>query len=387
MVRARREQAGMTVRCWSCGGQVPVPYPRVTGRLARAFADAVRGTLRAETVGVVLGGAAVVTAALLVPGAGPWLALGLIGAAAVWGYGALVVGARPEAPAGAGGPDGAPGEPAGEGRAGRGVPGVVGRLLLGGAAAVALVAPLIARNGGHLLPPIEPVTGAFRLMLLTLLGGLVVPVALLATFAHDRRGRLPAGLALAALRRHKAATLAALLVVPLGLLLVEGVVAFVAWDGDYLPILVADLFPTPRLEARDDGMYAITRYDGAVGEQHLVGGIGDLNRAYACALRRGFTLVGEVPASLALGQMPRAASVAFLDKTPLLYAVKPAPYLAFRLLLSVMILTSAGLLLAVQARWLGLIAALDPRRPPVARLTPAAGGWPPTPSFDGGSRQ
>jgi hypothetical protein len=328
-----------------------------------------------------------VTAALLVPGVGPWLALGLIGAAAVWGYGALVRGACPEPPAGAGRPDGAPDEPGGEGRAGRGVPGVIGRLLLGGAAAVALVAPLIVRNGGHLLPPAEPVAGAFRLMLLTLLGGLVVPVALMAAFAHDRCGPLPVGLALAALWRHKAATLCALLVVPLGLLLVEGAVAFVAWEQDYLPILVADLFPPPRVEARGDGPYMIASYDGAVSEESISPGRGNLSRTYALGLRRGFTLVGEVPASLALGPMPRADSVAFLPTTPAWFYVEPAPYLAFRVILSVLILTSAGLLLAVQARWLGLIAALDPRRPPAERLAPAAGGWQPTPSSDGGSRR
>src|SRR5204863_8314293 len=84
-LRAGPDQAGTVIRCWSCGREVAVPYPRRQGQLVRALAGAAWDAVRPPTAVIVVLGSLAITAALLVPGVGPWLALGLVVAAA-WEY-------------------------------------------------------------------------------------------------------------------------------------------------------------------------------------------------------------------------------------------------------------------------------------------------------------
>jgi hypothetical protein len=167
---------------------------------------------------------------------------------------------------------------------------------------------------------------------------------------------LPPRLALAALVRHPLATLAALLGMPLGLLAAEGLAAFFAWQQGQLPLMVVDLFPPPRIQEEDDGKHVYFQYDGTLLNENCSENMELLNQAYPHGLRRGFTLAGTIPPSLSMGLLQ-------VRVDPEAYRVDPAVYLTMRILLTVLILWVAGVLLTLQARWLGLIVALDSRRP------------------------
>ncbi|MCP6756592.1 hypothetical protein NL533_33710, partial [Klebsiella pneumoniae] len=70
---------------------------------------------------------------------------------------------------------------------------------------------------------------------------------------------------------------------------------------------------------------------------------------------------GAIPASLSGGQTFRIP--------PVLFLTSDTHYFSVRCFLSLLILTGAGLLLTIQARWLGLVASLGSRRPGVASST------------------
>jgi hypothetical protein len=301
---------------------------------------------------VILGGLAI-TAALMVPGVGPWLALGLV-AAAAWGYESQFRfdSFRPEldTPPVVLTPDRTPAPPAAV------APPVAVRVALALAATVVLAAPLLIRNRGYVLPPAGPAPHARALMGLALLGWLVFPVLMLAACAHDRSSPLPWRLPLAALARHPVTTLLALLVVPLGLMMIEALLALVAWQQGQLPLLIVDGFPPPRYEMMGDGTHAIFNFDGTVIDLRNVTMSDHLPAVYSSGLRRGFTLLGTIPLSLSVGLLEVRGS-------PGKFNVLPGYYLATRIFLTLVILAGAGLLLTIQARWLALVAALDSRRP------------------------
>jgi hypothetical protein len=336
-LRATPDQAGTVIRCWSCGAEVVVPHPDRKEVLVRAMGDATVHALRLPTVGILLAGAGVVTAVLLVPRAGPWLALAVV-AVAAWGYGVQMG-------AGAAGPVDAVHAPWPR-RAS------FARAALALAAPLALVDPLLIRNRGYTLPPAGAASGVAELMALAFVGWLAFPVVMLTACARDSRGPLPPRRALLRLARHPLATLAGLLILPLGLLATEGLAAFLAWEQGQLPLMVADLYPRPRLKYLDDGPRLCFDLDGT----EVVANVGEtpdsLIPVYRSGLRRGFTLIGTIPASLPIWPV----------RIPInlwLFKAAPETYLATRIALTFLIAWCAGTLLTVQARWLGLIAALD----------------------------
>jgi hypothetical protein len=73
---------------------------------------------------------------------------------------------------------------------------------------------------------------------------------------------------------------------------------------------------------------------------------------YRSGLRRGFSLIGTIPGSLAIWR-------ARIEANLWLFKVAPEKYLATRIALTFLVAWSVGTLLTIQARWLGLIAALD----------------------------
>jgi hypothetical protein len=305
--------------------------------------------LRSEVLLVIACGAALITAALLVPHGGLVLAFGLV-AASIGFYGDQVRGAARAALPAENDIATAPRFPA------------PGRIALAVAAALVLVAPVVVRNHGHVLPPSYTRPTDRWLATVALFGWLVVPVALLAAHAEDGHGPLPLRLALGALARHPLATLAALLLVPLALLLTEGVAALVAWQQEQLPLLVVDLFPPPRWAYRVDGEYLLFDYDGVTFDRNYSESIPALATVYPHGFRHGFTLVGTIPPSLATGLFQ-------VRTDPWTYRVTAAAYLTLRVVMTFVILSVAGVASLVQARWLGLVAALGARRPHAAAET------------------
>jgi hypothetical protein len=116
--------------------------------------------------------------------------------------------------------------------------------------------------------------------------------------------------------------------------------------------MVADLFPPPRLKQLDDGPRLFFDFGGA----EVVANCGEtfdtLIPVYRQGLRRGFTLIGTVPASLSIWRSRRPIN-------QWMFKVVPEKYLAVRIVLTFLAAWSAGILLTFQARWLGRIAALD----------------------------
>jgi hypothetical protein len=354
-LRATPEQAGTVIRCWSCGGEVVVPHPDRKEELLRAMGDAAWSALKLPTAGILPAGAAVITAVLLVPRAGLWLALVPVATACAWGYGRPVragaAGPAPGASEASTAPAASDAQEDAERKRWLRWP-TLARGALALAAALALSAPVIVRNRGHALPPAGAVPGALGLMALAFLGWLVFPVAMLTAHARDSRGPVPLVRALARLARHPLATLAALLILPLGLLATEALVAALAWEQGELPLMVADLFPPPALTYRDDGPRLCFDFDGTEVVAPCAASHDTLIPVYRSGLRHGFTLTGTIPASLPIRR----------TRIPInmwMFKVAAPRYLMTRIALTFLIAWAAAALLTIQARWLGLIAALD----------------------------
>src|SRR5689334_6849532 len=88
-LRARPDQMGTAIHCWSCGGEVVVPYLDLRGQLVRPLMDSATDLFRSQTPTMIFGGVLLITAVLLVPRVGLLLALGLV-AASARGYGRQV---------------------------------------------------------------------------------------------------------------------------------------------------------------------------------------------------------------------------------------------------------------------------------------------------------
>jgi hypothetical protein len=342
-LRALPDQAGTAIQCWDCKAEVIVPHQDQSG-LAGPIGGVLREVLWSRTLAVIGGGAALITASLLIPRAGLVLALGLAAASVHSYYGYQVRAVARDASSG-------------EAATSTATPrAALVRMGVALAVVLLLAAPVLVRNRGHALPPADTGRGDFWLAALALCGWLVGPVALVASHAHDGHGPLPPRLALRALARHPLATLAALLVLPPALAVTEGLVALAAWQQGQLPLLVVDLFPPPRFAFELDGRHLYFNYDGIAIDKNYSESIEALATVYPYGLRHGFTLVGTIPPSLAMGLLA-------VRTNPWMYDVAPLAYLIFRIVMTVAILSIAGLAFLVQARWLGLIAALGAHRP------------------------
>lgn len=238
------------------------------------------------------------------------------------------------------------------------------RALLGCFGLCALLAPLFFRNWGHLLPGDRTVPMERSLMISAFSAWLVTPLILLAFNARDVRGRLSPPSALRLLLSHPFATLAGLLVLPVGFLAAELCVAVASWYEGVMPLMLSDLFPTPavnwgssgRLELRFfyDDLHPVVRPV----DQMIANAFPD----YVRAIGRGFFLSGTIPESLPLGKQIRF--------DPSFFGSSVRSYFWFRYLFAAFILASSGCVLAVQSVWLGLVVAIGSRRAPREETAP-----------------
>jgi hypothetical protein len=226
-LRAREDQAGEMIRCWSCHREVKVPRPARGEELARESGLIMRDAVTGEMVLVLMAGAAAATLVLLIPHVGGWIAFGILVVGASR-YIDLIrasgLHARADKPT------------ANRAEMAR-------RWALAVVAAAALVAPVVARNEGHARPPDPTSLLADGLVALALALWVVVPLALVAFEGHDRQGRLGPRRALAALAHHPLATFGALAVLPLAVAFVEAYIGLFAWYTSWMPLMVGDLSP------------------------------------------------------------------------------------------------------------------------------------------------
>jgi hypothetical protein len=354
-LRARPEQAGSSITCWSCHASVPVPVPVAPGGwVARLLRMAARQILDSRIVTLLVFGAILVTLSLALScldhplglaakargvNPGVWsaaLALGLV----MVGYGELLR-------RGCQG-DWTP-------RPHVGLLTMAWRGVICLAMGTALVLPLFIAAVRDTPPRVTPAGLAIAAACI-----LFLPLLMLATYLPEGSARARVRVIVAMLRRHPLAVLASLLALPLSLVAIELLLLLVARATYTLSFLVIDVFP-PRdsitvLFGRMPYYMTSPVRDSWVeiadAQDSVVFGL------YGQSLRRGYTLLGAIPASLALGRTSGYDTIAM--------HTWPWVYFAYRLGYTLLIVAGVLGALAVQARWLGLLSTIDSRRNSIA---------------------
>lgn len=334
-LRAKVELAGSEISCWECHKRVSVPRERATtAETIGALRAGWNRVFSAEMVGVVLLAAVVVTGLMCVVNAGIPLALVAIVVIAV-GYGELI---RRDGFLGSSEP-----EPVERSSRSPWVQGAAA-LVLG----LCLWAPFLLSPQG--------VGSSARIVgtgwLAVAAGTLFVPLVMLALFGRDRSGRLGARNALRAAVRHPLAMLAALAIVPLAAVLLEGLLVALTRYFDTLGYLLGDFFPQTEAAGRllNNATYSLYA-PGASSEPSVL-------NVYLHQLSHGYSLLGAIPPSLSL-RMARSAHQISLGQPD-------TQYFLFRVAATLLSATVMLLALALQARWLGLIASLEATKQPVS---------------------
>jgi hypothetical protein len=335
-LRVKVEHSGSTVKCWSCQSEQTVPRVATGGLLARLWFLNLARVFSAESIFLTLLAAAILSVVLPIPWAGPILGLGML-AVVVSGYRIVL------------GQSGLLGAPDLVEERRHPVLAWVMRWSWNLVAAVILIAPFVLRYG--VMDGLDRFqrVGVWGVASLAAVCWLVFPIAMLATSARDPAGPLSAGQALGALTWHPMASILALLVLPLGFAMLEAATGLITWQQMWLGPFLCDLFPT--LDS-DHFVVDVTRplpLDFGIASDWVFA------RYYAHGLRHGYTLIGSIPASLPQGSTSRF-------RPRMSFPVDTLQYLCVRVLFCSLILMGAGLLLQIQARWLGLIASVDSRR-------------------------
>lgn len=330
-LRAREEQAGGTVRCWSCHTDVTVPRRGLQKKLLRDSIRGARAVWAAETLLLIVAWGIGMALALSIPWAGSVLAF-LLAAYAGVRYCLRIWRGDTLSPA----PFNPDASPAARWRS------RVRWGLAGAFGALGLLCPFIVRHGVMDGLGLGARFGSVLIHPLAAVCWLLVPLILFAVAAGDGDRRLGVRRALAAATRHPLGTVLSLLIFPLGMVLLELGVIAVAWQQVWLGGFVSDLFPEPTAVR----YHPVRMHYGAVDSTNMPDfQIFDLYRG---ALRKGYTLTGALPASLVRGYHTRFG----MGKMN----VEPPVYLAVRGIFTALIFMAIGALLAIQSSWLGLIA-------------------------------
>jgi hypothetical protein len=182
-------------------------------------------------------------------------------------------------------------------------------------------------------------------VLVAILAALVLPLAMFLAYARDEQGPLGWRRGTSVLLRYPVATILALLLVPLGVVATEMLVAlFLAWFGSFR-FLLLELFPGSEYFAELYGIQTYGNYTRPYWpDMHFF-------HLYLRRLHQGFCFVTALPASLSASTFI-IASVWTLELTD-------GDYLRMRAFYSQLVVLCLVVLMAVQARWLGAISTLD----------------------------
>jgi len=169
---------------------------------------------------------------------------------------------------------------------------------------------------------------------------IVVPLAMLMTW-----GPLGPTRTLRVVRRHLVATIFCLMIVPIALVIAEVAAIGVSSYFGMFSFLLIDLFPNSRAVLAQHGVSLAGRYYyPVIPEPGFLG-------AYASLVARGYPCWTTIPASLA---KPYTAEVA-----PVILECGETLYMLLRMLITAVVSFVLLTSLAIQARWLGLLARLD----------------------------
>jgi hypothetical protein len=195
-------------------------------------------------------------------------------------------------------------------------------------------------------------------LLLGRTGGLLAGAAAVAGFVYACRAsiRTSAAWAWSGIRRHRAAMLVVLFVLPVALVTLEAVLVGLSYEQGWLRYLVLDI---PPQRATVDVLGPHPSEAGGDFET-----ISDANvlRIYVHGLRHGYAMTWAIPASLMRRMSTRPTSgYALINAAAWEEFVNPATYLAYRVFLTITVLTSIILLFSLQARWITLIGSVEAR--------------------------
>jgi hypothetical protein len=327
-LRAPVAMAGQEISCWECHRMVHVPVPHSAERAYWTIREGLQDVFEPRWLGVLVLGAAALVGVLCVPGIGVPLSLLVLFPAAL-AYGELIR------------------------QCGTDYwefddwrrPGLL--LARWGVAlgfALCVAAPMLLAPGGFGHVPRSTTFGVF----LAFLAALVLPLAMFLTYARDEHGPLGWRRGGSVLVRYPVATILALLLVPVGVVAIEMVVALLmTWFGSFR-FLLLELFPGSEYFA---GQHGIAKYGNYTRpywpDQHFF-------HLYLRRLHQGYSFSTALPASLSASTFI-IASVWTLELTD-------GDYLRIRAIYSLLVVALFFTLLAVQARWLGAMSTLDSKR-------------------------
>ncbi len=325
-LRAKREQVGTEVICWSCHEPMLVPEPHPGARIVREMFDGARTAIDGPSLRQFVGVSLALSAALTIPIVGLGVAsLALVFLAAAYGEATT----RP-----------IPTPASDEAWSWRSIPRP--RSILEGLACLLLVAGTVVPLWVlHIGPNRSPHLGRGGLAALGV-AWFFLPMVMLLVYA--RRHSPPPGLRrlLGIVRRHPSALACALLVVPVGLVLTEAWLDFVFYVQGSLPFFALEHMPIPGKPAIYIGIPHYEAQDFRTLPQSK------FIRAYFDGLREGYTFVGSMPPALSV---PTRAGI-----NPAVIRLVPYSYAVARFLLVALILTCILSAFSIQARWLGLLA-------------------------------
>ena len=322
---------------------VLVPNPRHRQRVARELSDGALVVIKGPGLNSILIGSAVLTMLLAIPDYGlSCAAIALTGAGVAY-YGETIRRVSQ-------GPTDEPETGPRRWLSGSLIP----KLLVSGLMAAGTVAPLWFLNSGYRHSPHWDLTGRAIAAGAWIVGPILMFWICARTIDDRRMGVLSGSKTLA---RHPVATLLALVIVPISLLLAEITITLVVYFAGHLPFYALDYMPMPLLAQRKE---APVMYNG-IPHYHMIDYRGYpvemFEQGYINGIRDGYSFVGAMPASLSL---PTRAG---MDAEEAIGLIGPA-YLAVRLLFIMTIVTSLLAGFAIQAHWLGAIPALERKKPP-----------------------
>ena len=344
LLRARRDQCGTEIICWDCRASHLVAFPRARARFLGELGRSVAALLDRAYLGPLAAAAVLFALALAVPQVGVGLALAVLTVGAYL-YGEMVAAPEPlvvddadDEPATATSLELEGAEPASLPRRAWALAArSPRRWALGLLFALGLVGPLwlIGSATRH-----APQIGGWSLALL-LTACAAFPLATAATLPGEPGDRPGPG-RLAFVRRHPLLTLATLAIVPLALILAEGLLAGLVYESGSMPLFLLDHMPIPGrpIMSGNHLYYGYKPYCDMPPEV--------FNSGYPIRLRQGFSFLGAIPTGLSLDTRAR------LDPNP--GGLDPAEYLRLRLTLTALVGLILGASLMVQARCLRVLA-------------------------------
>lgn len=332
-LRARPDQFGGEIRCWDCKNPVPVPMPRMGIRLRYGFIKSLQDLFLLRPLLFLVGLSLLLTAGMALAPSGPGVVFGLIALLAA-GYGEIirrVSATELEAPALSGS------------RIKKSFV-ILWRSFLCVCLSAWIVIPIWwqpwMKDG---LPRFEP-----AYLAVSVFGWMVLPTMVLASFGQDRLGVLGVGRTVRLVLRHPIAATATLLLIPLGLIFIESMLfSLLTYQGVFKFVLL-DHFPMP---GNPQMIIGIPFYDGTE-FGHLPQGF--YLSHYGSLLRQGYMLLSAIPTSLGPGTYNKLNTTSTIDQTETVYLMMRE---AYTFLINLVILA----ILAVQARWLGLLSAVEYR--------------------------